>query len=90
MYGHLLKYIGRENQEMYFLQSYKKCMVFLTIFANLINRNIVLGTVFFFSISVYTPKVTKQKYIRQCPDDIYLILSWEGIKILKYTTNINE
>ena len=30
---------------------------------------------FFFSMSIYTPKVTKQKYMQECPDDIYLVLS---------------
>ena len=33
---------------------------------------------FFLSISIYTPKSNdkniKQKYIQQCPDDIYLVL----------------
>ena len=25
----------------------------------------------FFSISIYTPKVTKQKHMQQCPEDIF-------------------
>ena len=29
----------------------------------------------FFSLSIYTPKVTKQNYMQQCPGDIYYVLS---------------
>ena len=43
----------------------------------------------FFSLSIYTSKVAKQKHIQQLPDDIYLVLSGE-IKMLKYITKINK
>ena len=44
--GHLVKYICRDSQGIYFLKSYKKCIVFLTNFTNLNTRNLVPGTVF--------------------------------------------
>ena len=34
-HDHLAKYICGDSQEIYFLQLYKKCLVFLTTFANL-------------------------------------------------------
>ena len=45
-HGRLVKYICGDNQEIYFLQHYKKCIIFLNTFVNLSTWNLVPGTVF--------------------------------------------
>ena len=43
----------------------------------------------FFSVSIYKPKVTKQKHMQEYPGDRYLVVSEENLNA-KYVTTINK